>query len=472
MKKVNIAIIGAGSAGLSALRQASKTTDNYVLIDHGPLGTTCARTGCMPSKALIDIARNYHARRRFGDIGITGAGKLRCDIPAVLRHVRKLRDRFTSGMMESTRKLAGEKLLKGRASFLDTNVITVGDATIQADHIILATGSRPVFPEPWKRFSDRIMTTGTFFEQTDLPDRIAIVGLGPEGLELGQALNRLGIHAPGFSRVETLGGITDPTVNRAACEAIGGEMTLALGEPAEIENAGDGLRVSSGGSAETVDKALLAMGVNPNVEGLNLDNLGLDLNDHGLPAFNPATAQIGNLPIYIAGDVSGCRPILHEALDEGLVAGKNAVAGTAASFCRRTPLRMVFSDPQIAAVGKTFGELKPDEIAVGEADFMEQARAVIEGRNQGRLRVYVDRRSARLMGAEMAVPDGEHLAHILALAVQKEMTVFEMLQMPFYHPTIEEGLRSALRQAADDVSEAAKPGEMLVCEASAEPPLC
>lgn len=133
---------------------------------------------------------------------------------------------------------------------------------------------------------------------------------------------------------------------------------------------------------------------------------------------------------------------------------------------------MVFSDPQIAAAGKTLGNLKQEDIVIGEADFSQQSRAVVEGNNKGILRVYVDKHSARIRGSEMAVPDAEHLAHILALAVQKEMTVFEMLQMPFYHPTVEEGLRSALRQAAGMVSRKEKPEETLVCDSRAEPPLC
>ena len=99
---VDVAIVGAGSAGLSALRQVRKFTDNYLLIDPGPLGTTCARVGCMPSKALIHIANAYHRRRTFAETGISGAEHLRCNIPAVLRHVRTLRDHFTTGMIEAT----------------------------------------------------------------------------------------------------------------------------------------------------------------------------------------------------------------------------------------------------------------------------------------------------------------------------------------------------------------------------------
>jgi len=112
-QKVKVAIIGAGSAGPSALRQVKKTTGDYILIDRGPLGTTCARVGCMPSKALIQVAGEFHRRHLFADSGLTGAEYLACDIPAVLRHVRELRDRFTSGMIQAIRTQAGDRLLIG-----------------------------------------------------------------------------------------------------------------------------------------------------------------------------------------------------------------------------------------------------------------------------------------------------------------------------------------------------------------------
>ncbi len=142
MNHVDVAIVGAGSAGLSALRQVKKVTDNYLLIDPGPLGTTCARVGCMPSKVLIHIANDFHRRRTFAGMGISGAKHLRCDIPAVLRHVRTLRDRFTTGMIEATRELAGERFVEERAVLVGPKRIQIGDRFVDADRIILAPGAR------------------------------------------------------------------------------------------------------------------------------------------------------------------------------------------------------------------------------------------------------------------------------------------------------------------------------------------
>ena len=163
MKKVNVAIIGAGSAGLSALRQVKEQTDNYIMIDQTPLGTKCARTGCMPSKALIIAAADYHRRRVFEQKGIEGAGSLHIRIPAVLRHVRQMRDRFSRGMAETTKRLAGDRLITGKAQILSPDRIRADQTEIGTERIIIATGSTPLVPDTWKPLGNRLLTSDTIF---------------------------------------------------------------------------------------------------------------------------------------------------------------------------------------------------------------------------------------------------------------------------------------------------------------------
>jgi dihydrolipoamide dehydrogenase len=238
-----------------------------------------------------------------------------------------------------------------------------------------------------------------------------------------------------------------------------------------VEERGNQLLVAAGDSEAVVDKIVVAMGGVPNIKGLGLENLGVELDDKGLPPFDPTTLQVADLPVFIAGDINGHVPILHEALDEGFIAGVNSGLEQPRDFCRRVPLRMVFSDPQIVLVGQTFKELQGADIVIGRSDFSKQSRARVEGRNYGLLHMYVDRRDLRFLGAEMAVPEAEHLAHLLALALQNEMTAADMLRMPFYHPTIEEGLRTALRDAAQQLPEELKPTELTLCQSCTEPPL-
>lgn len=150
-------------------------------------------------------------------------------------------------------------------------------------------------------------------------------------------------------------------------------------------------------------------------------------------------------------------PLLHEAADEGRIAGENAMRFPAvAPGLRRAPLGVVFTDPQIAIVGGGLAALAKGTFVAGEVSFEDQGRSRVMLRNQGLLRVYGDSADGRFLGAEMVGPDAEHLAHLLAWAVQSRMTVAQMLDMPFYHPVIEEGLRTALRDLAARLVEARK----------------
>ncbi len=442
-KDVDVAIIGAGTAGLHAMAEVREATDNFVVIDGGPLGTICARVGCMPSKVLIQIAEDFHRRHVYADEGISGGGGLTLDVPRALEHVRSLRDRFVSGMMENSMDPLGDKLIRQFAEFLEPGLLRVGGQRVRARKIIIATGSTPTIPKPWRRFHDRILTTDTLFEQTALPARIAVLGLGAIGLEMGQALSRMGVEVTGFDALPNIGGIEDPDVNRLAIELLGRDIGFHLEGKAEIEDDGAHLRVTANEKTAIVDKILVCAGRTPNLDGLKLDRLGIALDDGGMPSFNRETMRIADLPIFIAGDVNGDREILHEASHEGRVAGYNAVHEPAEGFRRRTPLAIAFTNPNICAIGETWENLKERDVAIGEARF-DSGRAIVMLRDGGLIRVYADPRDGTLLGAAMVAPDGEHLAHLLAWSIQKRLTVLDLLEMPFYHPVIEEILQTAL----------------------------
>ena len=160
--------------------------------------------------------------------------------------------------------------------------------------------------------------------------------------------------------------------------------------------------------------------------------------------------QVGELAVFMTGDARGSA-VQHEASDDGHIAGMNATAERTVLFKRRTPLSIVFSQPNVAMVGQTFAELDSARVVMGEAQFDRQARARIEQKNVGLLRVYADRDSGLLLGAELCAPAGEHLAHLLGLAIERALTVADLLRTPFYHPTLEEGLRTALRKLSEQL---------------------
>ena len=462
---VDTAVIGAGTAGLVALREIQKTTDRYVLIQDGPMGTTCARVGCMPSKVLIQTADDYHRRTLLAAKGIGGAEGLHVDGAGVMRHVCRLRDRFTSGMVEKTLRY-GDKLIRGRARFLDAHRLEVDGRIIEARRIIIATGSRPTVPDQWKAFGKRLLTSDTLFELETLPKSLAVIGMGVIGVELGQAMARLGVEVVGAARSGRLAGLSDPAVTESAIEAFSREFDIWRGHPAEITAAGSQFTVTAGPHRKTVEAALVSVGRTPNVDDLGLERLGVSLDDRGVPEYNPDTLQVGALPIFIAGDANARDPILHEAWDDGRIAGYNAAHDEPACFKRRTPLKVTFCDSNIVIAGCRFDQLKDSEIILGQCRFSDQGRAVIRDQNVGLIRIYAEPQTGRLLGSEMFAPDGEHLGHLLAWAIQQQLTVFDVLRMPFYHPVIEEGLRTALQELATQVRDKPHFPEMAFCEES------
>jgi len=386
---VDVAVIGGGTAGLGAYRAAKLSTPSVVMIEGGPYGTTCARVGCMPSKLLIAAAEAVHQIERAPGFGVHPAGKTRIDGREVMARVKRERDRFVGFVLEGVDEIPAGDKIQGYARFIDDNTLQVDDHTrIVAQRIVIATGSRPSWPAPWSELGDRLIVNDDLFNWDDLPQSVAVFGPGVIGLELGQALHRLGVDTKVFGIGGAVGPLTDSAGRDYAAKALGEEFYLDADVKVEMMQ---------------------------------------------------------------RGDASNQLPLLHEASDQARIAGANA-----GSFpeinpgLRRSAISVVFSDPQIAMVGSTFRELSEKFSAcgcfeVGNVSFENQGRSRVMLRNKGILHVYGEQGTGRFLGAEMIGPDAEHIAHLLAWAHQQQMTVDQMLDMPFYHPVIEEGLRTALR---------------------------
>lgn len=460
-REVDVAILGSGSAGLNALGQVKKAGKRFVMINGGEFGTTCARVGCMPSKALIQIAEDFHRRGIFKRHAIAGGETLTLDREAAMEHVRDLRDTFVDRVTSnSTDKMPEQVLIHGYARFLDRHTLEVNGETIKAGKIVIATGSRPIVPAAWKAFADKIITTDEFFELEHLPESAAVVGLGVIGLEIGQALARMGVAVTGIELSDTVSGIQDPVLQQVAIDVIGKEFPLWFGKPAELRAEGNQLRVTAGEHSVLVDKVIATLGRTPNVADLNLAAIGIDCDERGVPRFNANTMQIGESPLFIAGDVNNRRPILHEAGDDGKIAGYNAARDTVTAFRRKTPLAITFCDPGIASIGASWDELDPERTAVGEMKMAPVGRALIMAKNKGIIRVYADKATGVILGAALMAPKAENLAHLICWAIEKQQTVYDLLRMPFYHPVIEEALQAALYDLEDKV-EAEPPAGLL-----------
>jgi dihydrolipoamide dehydrogenase len=466
-KTYDAAIIGAGTAGLTARAEVAKQTDNYVVIDGGTLGTTCARVGCMPSKSLISIAKAYHSRQGLESLNLENTKAPLPDYAKIMRHVRHLRDQFVAGV-ERGMQPWHDHLIQKHARFIDPNTLDLGDETVHADKIIIATGSKPVIPESWRKYAKYLMDTDRLFELETLPHSVAVFGLGPVGVELAQALSRIGIDVTCVTQSKAIGGLTDPDIQSYAFQRLSQKMNIRIGSAEIVGENGGRLTVGCGDETWNPDRVLAAVGRRPALDGLGLENLGVKLDSRGIPLFDENTFQIENLPVFITGDANGLRPLLHEAADEGRIAGYNAMAKEVNCFQKRIYLGITFSEPNIAVIGKSYQSLIQDktDFVIGESDYEHQGRAIIMGQNEGRVRLYARKTDSLLLGAELIAPHGEHLAHLLAWAIGFGMRATDILSMPFYHPVLEEGLRSAFRKAAHKSMMPKPQFEMLRCQAS------
>ena len=441
----DVAIIGAGTAGLSAWRAATGAGKRAVVIERGPGGTTCARVGCMPSKLMLAAGHAAHDARRAGMFGIR-CGPVEVDGAAVLARMRAERDRFTAHARESWFAVPEDLRIDGAARFVGPTTLGIENGPrIEAGAVVIAVGSRPVVPPVLKPVSALVQTYEDIFEIRELPRTMAVLGAGALGLELAQAFARLDVAVTVIDDGDTVSNIGDPVVAEAARAAIAGEVELHLGAELEEAMMADGLaRLRwSGGGEGMFELVLAAAGVKPDLASLKLEAAGIELDDHGTPVFDPVTRRCGDAAVFVAGDAGADRPVLHEASRGGEMAGLGAAGGAARD--RLPLLAMTFTDPQIVRVGCDHDEL-PEGYRIGEARFSEDGRTRVEEGpdTPGVARVYADA-EGRLIGGAMCGPGVEHLGHLLAQAVATGASAASFEDGAFYHPCTQEVLQNAVR---------------------------
>ena len=294
---------------------------------------------------------------------------------------------------------------------------------------------------------------------------MAVIGLGVIGIELGQALHRLGIEVVAIGRRKVIGGVSDPEMIEYVSSSFSKELCIDYsGVQSLSESENKNIIIETGEKKYEVEKILIATGRKPNLDKIEFEKTGISLNEKGIPRFNGETMQIEDSSIYIAGDVNGEKSLLHEASDEGSIAGYNAVAKEKISFERRTFLGITFSDPNIAIVGKSYDALSKEGIKFieGRVSFEGQGRSIVKLKEKGLLKLYACPETGLILGSEMFGPSIEHIAHLLAWSIQNKMNVHDILSMPFYHPEIEEGLRTAMRSLATQIQASSSPLEIKI----------
>lgn len=445
-RSCDVVIIGAGTAGLAAERSARRAGARTLLIDDRFAGTTCTTAGCMPSKLMIAAAAAAHAVVQAPQFGIK-APKPDIDGVAVMRRIREQRDAFVASTLKSIEDVPAEVRVKARARFTGRGRLALDDGSeVSAKAVVIATGSRPHVPQMFECLGDRVVTNESIFEWTDLPRSVAVIGAGPLGLELAQALARLGVVTKVFDEGERIAGLRDDAVAAELKSILARELPIHLGVSLSVARGGDVAQISWKGAStgkENFERVLVATGRPPDLKGLDLETTGIALDKHGTPKLDPETMQCGDAPIFMCGDSDAQRPVLHEASAEGAIAGRNAATyPTVRPAKRNVPFSVMFTDPPLAVIGEPAAK----DAIIGSSPYSDQGRAKVEGRNAGLVRLYAERADGRLQGAAMLGPGMDHLGHLMAWAIEQGETATSILRHPFYHPTYEEGLKAALRE--------------------------
>lgn len=450
---LDLIIIGAGTAGIAAYKEAVKYTQNLLIINDGPWDTTCARVGCMPSKVLISSANRLYDIQHANEVGLTI--KTEIDTTQIMTHVRQLRDRFTKATLKDVEGWDNSHKISGKAKFINHNTIEVNQQQFQAKNFIIAVGSTPNFDSEWKKeLQERLITSDQIFELEKLPKSLAVIGSGVIAIELAQAMQRLGVETTVFARSQKVGALSSPQLQELAQLTISQELNILFKTlPQKVEKTTQGVKIHYSQNNENkkleVDYLLVATGRQSLLNTLSLENIHPEYQDLKKLPINTQTKQLANLPIFIVGDAFTNTPIQHEAAHEGRMAAHNCLNTPIKNIKTLTPLAIMFSSPEMATVGQSYQTLKEQNIdfITGFASYQKQGRALVLGKNKGAIEVYIDKKSKKLLGAELFVESAEHLAHLLSWMIAEEVTLDELLIKPFYHPTLEEGLRTALKHA-------------------------
>ena len=449
----DIIIVGAGTAGISAYKEAIKYTSNILIVNQGPWDTTCARVGCMPSKVLISTANRMYDIEHADEVALQVEAHI--DRSAVMQHVRQLRNRFTAATLADVDSWDQSHKISGAAKFINANTIQVNNQHYQAKSFILAVGSTPNMDAEWKaELGDRYINSDDIFELEQLPKSLAVIGSGVIAIELAQAMTRLGVQTTVFARSQKVGSLSSPQLQPLACKELSQAMNIKFKVlPENIKKSQHGVLISfTDNVSQTleVDYVLSATGRSSNLNSLDLTQINpLFKEIRNLP-INNRSKQLGEYPIFIIGDAYTQTPVQHEAAVEGRLVVESCLNFPKLKDLKTlTPLSIVFSSPEMAIAGQSYKQLIDEnvEFITGYASYERQGRALVLGKDHGAAEVYVDANTRQLLGAELLVESAEHMGHLLAWIISEKLTVDQILEKPFYHPTLEEGLRSALKHA-------------------------
>ncbi len=440
-KNFDVCVIGAGAGGLSCAAGLVQLGLSVALIEKGEMGGDCLNTGCVPSKALIAAAGTAHAFRSAKLYGIAPQ-EPEIDFRAVKDHVYGVIDAIAPNDSQERFEKLGVKVFRGTAEFTARDRIQVNNETIGARYFIIATGSRAAIPQIKGLDPNKTYTNETIFALREKPEHLVIVGGGPIGMEMAQAHRRLGCKVT----VLECGAILpkdDPELVDIVRRAVTDEGVRLLEQTAiqEVSHGSEGVTATlENGQMINGSHLLAATGRRPNIEGLGLENAGVEYDQKGVKT--DASLRTTNKRIFAVGDVTGGPQFTHVAgYHAGLIVRQIAFrfpAFLAKAGYRALPW-VTYTDPELANIGQTHEMAKKkygNSVEITRFSFDENDRAIALRRTEGLLKVVSVK--GRPVGAAIAGPDAGELISLWGLAIRKNLKMSDIASLITPYPTLSE----------------------------------
>lgn len=438
----DLVVIGAGSAGITAARNAVSLGATVMLVERDKPGGDCLWTGCVPSKALLAAARAAHAVRTAGRFGVRALDPPKVDFAAVLDYVRGVQREIEPVDSADGLAAAGIKVVTGTARFTGRRELMVDGEAMRFRTALVATGSAPLLPDLPGLDEAPVLTSDTVWEMEKLPSRLVVLGGGAIGCEFGQAFGRLGCDVTVVEVEERLLPTEEPAVSRVLADVLLAEGVRVLTGATPLRwSDGELVIRSSDGVEESLpgDALLVAVGRRPRTDELGLDAAGVHTDPGGHLAVD-TRLRTSNRRIYAAGDVTGAPPFTHVAVAHGAVAAHNAVLGPWRTAPTDALPWVVFTDPEVARVGLTVAAARelPGHLKVRRVSAAHVDRAVAEGRSEG-FSVLVGDRRGRLVGATVVSPHAGESITELGAVLQRSGRLRDIADLVHPYPTFAEG---------------------------------
>lgn len=441
--RFDIAVIGAGSGGLSVAAAAAQFGQRVVLFERAEMGGDCLNSGCVPSKALLAAAKHAEAMRKASRFGIT-AVEPDVDYTAVMAHVQRAIAAIAPNDSQQRFEGLGVNVIRANARFTGPAEVEAAGQRFTARRFVIATGSRPAIP-PIPGLGDvPFLTNETLFRNTVLPEHLLIIGAGPVGLEMAQAHARLG------ARVSVVEAGTplargDAELGPQLLDQLRSEgIRILSGQQIRRVDAAAGRIIMDLGNGETLSGShlLVAAGRSPNVEGLGLEAAGIAATPQGIPV--DRACRTSNRRIYAIGDVAGGR-FTHEAGHQAGVVIRHVLFNLAGRHAAIP--RVIYTDPEFAEAGLTEAEALARHgpaVKVLRWPFHDNDRAQAEAAPAGMVKIMTGR-GGRILGAAILAPGAGELIQPWILAMAQGLKASAMIAPVLPYPTRgEAGKRAAL----------------------------